>query len=207
MNNLSKWKISSYLAAICMTGVVAGGSNVCVFTTGHGSVYGCKPAPCLKIATNTPLYERMEGDMDINARVILDGTAPAAIEEAAARLRAMGAPARRDEYWKYTDPTALTADAAAASAVVSDAFSGVDALRVGALSLPEQAFGEVETVDGAAFAHGPVWNSGPKAGFVAVLVALPLKVIGARGASCSSKAARRSGPTASMTSKPSRSGI
>jgi hypothetical protein len=31
---------------------------------------------------------------------------------------------------------------------------GVDALRVGALSLPEQAFGEVETVDGAAFAHG-----------------------------------------------------
>jgi len=58
---------------VSMTGVVAGGANVCVFTTGRGSVYGCKPAPCLKIATNTPLYERMEGDMDINAGVILDG--------------------------------------------------------------------------------------------------------------------------------------
>ena len=58
---------------VSMTGVVAGGANVCVFTTGRGSVYGCKPAPCLKIATNTPLYQRMEEDMDINAGVILDG--------------------------------------------------------------------------------------------------------------------------------------
>ncbi len=58
---------------VSMTGVVAGGANVCVFTTGRGSVYGCKPAPCLKIATNTPLYQRMEADMDINAGVILDG--------------------------------------------------------------------------------------------------------------------------------------
>ena len=57
-----------------MTGIVAGGANVCVFTTGRGSVYGCKPAPSLKVATNTPLYERMESDMDINAGVILDGT-------------------------------------------------------------------------------------------------------------------------------------
>jgi altronate hydrolase len=59
---------------VSMTGVVAGGANVCVFTTGRGSVYGCKPAPCLKVATNTPLYERMEDDMDINAGVILSGT-------------------------------------------------------------------------------------------------------------------------------------
>jgi altronate hydrolase len=59
---------------VSMTGVVAGGANVCVFTTGRGSVYGCKPAPCLKVATNTPLYERMEEDMDINAGPILDGT-------------------------------------------------------------------------------------------------------------------------------------
>jgi altronate hydrolase len=53
---------------------VAGGANVCVFTTGRGSVYGCKPAPSIKVATNTPLYERMEGDMDVNAGRILDGT-------------------------------------------------------------------------------------------------------------------------------------
>ncbi|MBN9522919.1 altronate dehydratase [bacterium] len=59
---------------VSMTGIVAGGANVCVFTTGRGSVYGCKPTPCLKIATNTPLYERMESDMDINAGPILTGT-------------------------------------------------------------------------------------------------------------------------------------
>lgn len=59
---------------VSMTGIVAGGANVCVFTTGRGSVYGCKPTPCLKVATNTPLYEKMESDMDINAGPILTGT-------------------------------------------------------------------------------------------------------------------------------------
>ena len=58
---------------VSMTGVVAGGANVCVFTTGRGSVYGCKPAPCIKVATNTPMFTRMESDMDVNAGVILDG--------------------------------------------------------------------------------------------------------------------------------------
>ena len=58
---------------VSMTGIVAGGANVCVFTTGRGSVYGCKPTPSIKVATNTPLYDRMEGDMDVNAGRILDG--------------------------------------------------------------------------------------------------------------------------------------
>ncbi len=58
---------------VSMTGIVAGGANVCVFTTGRGSVFGCKPAPSIKIATNTPLYEHMLDDMDVNAGVILDG--------------------------------------------------------------------------------------------------------------------------------------
>ena len=53
---------------------VAGGCNIGVFTTGRGSVYGCKPAPCIKVATNTPLFQWMEEDMDINAGTILDGT-------------------------------------------------------------------------------------------------------------------------------------
>jgi altronate hydrolase len=56
-----------------MTGIVAGGANVLVFTTGRGSVFGCKPAPSIKVATNTPLYEHMADDMDVNAGVILDG--------------------------------------------------------------------------------------------------------------------------------------
>jgi altronate hydrolase len=59
---------------VSMTGIVAGGANLLVFTTGRGSVFGCKPAPSIKVATNTPMYEHMIDDMDINAGVILEGT-------------------------------------------------------------------------------------------------------------------------------------
>ena len=59
---------------VSMTGIVAGGANVLVFTTGRGSVFGCKPAPSIKVATNTPMYEHMIDDMDVNAGVILQGT-------------------------------------------------------------------------------------------------------------------------------------
>ncbi|HEX4332438.1 MAG TPA: altronate dehydratase family protein [Usitatibacter sp.] len=59
---------------VSATGQVAGGANLICFTTGRGSVYGCKPAPSLKLATNTTMYERMEDDMDINCGEILDGS-------------------------------------------------------------------------------------------------------------------------------------
>jgi altronate hydrolase len=59
---------------VSVTGHVAGGANIVCFTTGRGSVYGCKPAPSLKLATNTPLYQRMEEDMDVNCGPIIDGT-------------------------------------------------------------------------------------------------------------------------------------
>ena len=55
------------------TGQIAGGANVIMFTTGRGSVFGCKPAPSIKLATNTPMYKRMEDDMDVNCGTILDG--------------------------------------------------------------------------------------------------------------------------------------
>jgi altronate hydrolase len=58
---------------VSATGQVAGGANLVCFTTGRGSVFGCKPAPSIKIATNTPLYQRMEDDMDVNCGTILDG--------------------------------------------------------------------------------------------------------------------------------------
>jgi altronate hydrolase len=64
---------------VSMTGIVAGGANVLVFTTGRGSVFGCKPAPSIKVATNTPMFERMRDDMDIDAGVILDGTPISAV--------------------------------------------------------------------------------------------------------------------------------
>ena len=58
-----------------ITGMVAGGANITCFTTGRGSVYGGKPVPSLKLATNTPMYLRMENDMDINCGDIVDGDA------------------------------------------------------------------------------------------------------------------------------------
>ena len=57
----------------CTTGLIAGGANVLVFTTGRGSVLGLKPTPCIKLATNTPMYERMIADMDMDAGPILEG--------------------------------------------------------------------------------------------------------------------------------------
>ena len=59
---------------VSMTGIVAGGANVVVFTTGRGSVFGCKPVPSIKVATNTSLYRHMIDDMDVDAGVILAGT-------------------------------------------------------------------------------------------------------------------------------------
>jgi len=56
-----------------VTGMVAGGANVVVFTTGRGSCFGCKPSPSIKIATNTPMYEKMIDDMDINAGAVIFG--------------------------------------------------------------------------------------------------------------------------------------
>jgi altronate hydrolase len=55
------------------TGQVAGGANLLCFTTGRGSVFGCKPTPSIKLATNTPMYERMRDDMDVNCGGILSG--------------------------------------------------------------------------------------------------------------------------------------
>lgn len=57
-----------------VTGLVASGANVVAFTTGRGSCFGCKPVPSIKIASNTPMYERMIDDMDIDAGTILTGT-------------------------------------------------------------------------------------------------------------------------------------
>src|ERR1700732_2935214 len=58
---------------VAATGQVAGGANLVCFTTGRGSVFGCKPAPSIKLATNSAMYRRMEDDMDVNCGTILDG--------------------------------------------------------------------------------------------------------------------------------------
>ncbi len=56
------------------TGQIAGGANVILFTTGRGSMFGAKPVPSIKLATNTPMYRKLEEDMDINCGKVLDGT-------------------------------------------------------------------------------------------------------------------------------------
>ncbi|MFN0153428.1 MAG: UxaA family hydrolase [Gaiella sp.] len=58
---------------VSVTGQVAGGCTLVAFTTGRGSAFGYKPAPSLKIATNTELYERQQPDMDIDAGKVLVG--------------------------------------------------------------------------------------------------------------------------------------
>ena len=58
---------------VATTGQVAGGATMVTFTTGRGSCFGGVPSPVLKLASNTPMYQRMEGDMDINCGVIIDG--------------------------------------------------------------------------------------------------------------------------------------
>ncbi len=60
---------------VSATGQIAGGANLIAFTTGRGSMFGSKPAPCVKLATNSPMYKRLTEDMDINCGEILDGTA------------------------------------------------------------------------------------------------------------------------------------
>jgi altronate hydrolase len=59
---------------VSVTGLVAGGANIVVFTTGRGSVFGCRPVPSIKLATNSIVYRQMEDDMDINCGVVLEGT-------------------------------------------------------------------------------------------------------------------------------------
>jgi altronate hydrolase len=60
---------------VSATGQIAGGANMIAFTTGRGSMFGAKPVPSLKLATNTPMYQRLVEDMDLNCGEILDGQA------------------------------------------------------------------------------------------------------------------------------------
>ncbi|WP_077968569.1 UxaA family hydrolase [Ensifer adhaerens] len=60
---------------VSATGQVAGGANVIAFTTGRGSCFGCRPAPSIKLTSNTALFRAMEEDMDIDCGVIASGEA------------------------------------------------------------------------------------------------------------------------------------
>lgn len=57
------------------TGQIAGGANMILFTTGRGSMFGAKPVPSIKLASNTPMFEALAEDMDLDCGGILDGLA------------------------------------------------------------------------------------------------------------------------------------
>ena len=85
--------------SISVTGQVAGGCSLVLFTTGRGSVFGFKPAPSIKISTNSALYTRMIDDMDFNSGKVLEGVS---MREAAEELlqlvvaTASGAPTKSE---------------------------------------------------------------------------------------------------------------
>lgn len=56
-----------------VTGKVAGGANLVMFSTGRGSCFGCKPTPVIKVASNSSLFEAMRDDMDLNAGEAIRG--------------------------------------------------------------------------------------------------------------------------------------
>ena len=56
-----------------VTGMVAGGCNICLFTTGRGSCFGFATVPVIKVASNSETASHMDEDMDINAGTVADG--------------------------------------------------------------------------------------------------------------------------------------
>ena len=58
---------------VSLAGLAAGGCNVIAFTTGRGSAIGFATIPVIKIATNSPMFRQMSGNMDVNAGAVADG--------------------------------------------------------------------------------------------------------------------------------------
>ena len=65
---------------VSSTALTAAGAHMVLFTTGRGTPFGC-PAPTVKIATNTNLFERKHGWMDFNAGMLLDGVSMEELRE------------------------------------------------------------------------------------------------------------------------------
>ena len=65
-------------------GLIGAGAQIVVFTTGRGTTIGNAIAPVLKLASNTPIFERMSHDLDLSAGGVIDGTET--IEEVGERV-------------------------------------------------------------------------------------------------------------------------
>jgi altronate hydrolase len=69
---------------VSATGMVAGGANIIAFTTGRGSVFGSRPVPTVKLATNSELATRMSGDIDVDCSGVVETGVP--LEEMGRRV-------------------------------------------------------------------------------------------------------------------------
>src|SRR3954453_4835679 len=69
---------------VSVTGMVAGGANLICFTTGRGSVFGSRPVPTVKLATNSHLALRMAGDIDLDCSGVIESATP--LEEMGRRV-------------------------------------------------------------------------------------------------------------------------
>ncbi|MGH3387417.1 MAG: hypothetical protein ACRDOO_00895, partial [Actinomadura sp.] len=58
---------------VSVTGMVAGGANIIAFTTGRGSVFGSRPVPTVKLASNSAMARHMAGDIDLDCGAVIDG--------------------------------------------------------------------------------------------------------------------------------------
>jgi altronate hydrolase len=63
---------------VSVTGMVAGGANLICFTTGRGSVFGSRPVPTVKLATNVEMARRMAGDIDLDCSPVVEEQRPLA---------------------------------------------------------------------------------------------------------------------------------
>ncbi len=57
---------------VSSTALTAAGANIILFTTGRGTPFGA-PAPTMKIASNTQLFEKKHGWIDFNAGSVAEG--------------------------------------------------------------------------------------------------------------------------------------
>ncbi len=89
---------------VSVTGQLAGGCNLIVFTTGRGSVWASNLAPCVRVASNSRLYARMGDDMDYDAGRILTGMTMQAAEEELLELVLAAASGKRTQSEKHGLP-------------------------------------------------------------------------------------------------------
>ena len=58
-----------------LIGMAAGGAQISVFSTGRGTPTGSPVMPVIKISSNTPIYNKMRENIDLNTGAVLDGKA------------------------------------------------------------------------------------------------------------------------------------